>query len=101
MTAPKSPMSQENFAATSRHDAMGRNDAASHHDAAGLHAADFSTDTGALAYANAMLDKLVAAMRYKLEKHIIGWPGDDRELDTHEALRHLLRDFNFGHSAYV
>jgi hypothetical protein len=62
---------------------------------------DFSSDAGALAYANAQLDRLVAAMRYKLEKHITGWPGDDRELDTFEALRHLLRDINFGHSAYV
>lgn len=63
--------------------------------------ADFSSDAGALAYANGQLDKLVAAMRYKLEKHITGWPGDDRELDTLEAIRHLLRDVNFGHSAYV
>jgi hypothetical protein len=63
--------------------------------------ADFSSDAGALAYANTQLDKLVEAMRYKLEKHLTGWPGDDRELDTYEALRHLLRDINFGHSAYV
>jgi len=63
--------------------------------------ADFSSDSGALAYANAQLDKLIAAMRYKLEKHILGWPSDDRELNTHEAIRHLLRDVNFGHSAYV
>jgi len=40
-------------------------------------------------------------MRYKLEKHILGWPGDDRELDTHEAVRHLLRDLNFGHASYA
>ncbi|TGD75848.1 hypothetical protein E4634_02980 [Mangrovimicrobium sediminis] len=64
-------------------------------------AADFSSDAGALAYANRQLDELVAAMRYKLEKHITGWPGDDRELDTHEALRHLLRDISFGHAAYM
>jgi hypothetical protein len=63
--------------------------------------ADFSSEQGALAYANSQLDKLVAAMRYKLEKHILGWPSDDRELNTHEAIRHLLRDVNFGHSAYV
>src|SRR5579862_2555501 len=63
--------------------------------------ADFSSDSGALAYANAQLDRLVAAMRYKLEKHVLGWPGDDRELNTYEAIRHLLRDVNFGHSAYV
>jgi hypothetical protein len=80
-------MAQANFAATSH--------------TGELAPADFSTDAGALAYANAQLDKLVAAMRYKLEKHIAGWPGDDRELDTFEALRHLLRDVNFGHSAYV
>lgn len=80
-------MAQTNFAATSH--------------TGELAPADFSTDEGALAYANAQLDTLVEAMRYKLAKHIAGWPGDDRELDTHEALRHLLRDINFGHSAYV
>ena len=82
-----SSMAQANFAATSH-----SGDRA---------AADFTTDAGALAYANAQLDKLVEAMRYKLEKHIVGWTGEDRELDTYEALRHLLRDVNFGHSAYV
>ena len=86
MADTKTVMSQENFAGTINAETV---------------AADFSTDAGALAFANAELDKLVAAMRYKLEKHITGWPGDDRELDTHEALRHLLRDINFGHSAYV
>ncbi len=80
-------MAQKNFAATS-HDGH-------------LAPADFSSDAGALAYANAQLDRLVEAMRYKLEKHITGWPGDDRELDTLEAIRHLLRDVNFGHSAYM
>jgi hypothetical protein len=80
-------MSQENFAATAG--------------TVGDVPADFSSDAGALAYANGQLDQLVAAMRYKLEKHITGWPGDDRELDTLEAIRHLLRDVNFGHSAYV
>jgi hypothetical protein len=80
-------MAQTNFASTSH--------------TGELAPADFTTDAGALAYANAQLDKLVDAMRYKLERHVTGWPGDDRELDTYEALRHLLRDINFGHSAYV
>jgi hypothetical protein len=83
----ESTMSQVNFAATTHNEQQAP--------------ADFSTDGGALAYANSQLDKLVAAMRYKLEKHIVGWPGNDRELDTYEAIRHLLRDINFGHSAYV
>jgi len=63
--------------------------------------ADFSTDEGALAYANAQLDTLVEAMRYSLEKQIAGWPGDDRELNTYEALRHLLRNMSFAHAAHV
>lgn len=65
--------------------------------------ADFSTDQGALTYANCQLDKLVEAMRYALEKHIAGWPLDehDRELNTYEALRHLLRNISFAHAAYV
>lgn len=87
MAQSQGSMAQANFAATSH--------------TGDLAPADFSTDEGALAYANAQLDKLVEAMRYKLARHIAGWPGDDRELDTHEALRHLLRDINFGHSAYV
>jgi hypothetical protein len=87
MSLNQTAMEQANFAATSH--------------SAKRAEADFTTDAGALAYANAQLDKLVAAMRYKLEKHITGWPADDRELDTHEAIRHLLRDVNFGHSAYV
>ena len=82
-----SSLSQEKFAASGKQQAAAP--------------ANFSTDAGALAYANGLLDELVAAMRYKLEKHIVGWPGEDRELDTHEALRHLLRDLNFAHSAYV
>ena len=85
MTQPETVMDQANFART----------------ASGEVPADFSSDAGALAYANAQLDRLVAAMRYKLERHILDRPGDDRELDTHEALRHLLRDVNFGHAAYV
>lgn len=80
-------MSQENFAATVVNE--------------GRAEADFSTDASALAYANSELNTLIAAMRYKLEKHIVGWPEDDRELNTHEALRHVLRDVNFAHSAYV
>jgi len=87
MTHSESTMSQTNFAATTHIDERAP--------------VDFSSDVGALAYANAQLDKLIAAMRYKLERHVVGWPGDDRELDTYEALRHLLRDLNFGHSAYV
>ena len=87
MTDSKTAMQQTNFAATSH--------------SGELAAADFSSEQGALAYANAQLDKLFAAMRYKLEKHILGWPSDDRELNTYEAIRHLLRDVNFGHSAYV
>ncbi len=87
MSNNSSVMAQTNFAATQN--------------AAQPEPADFSSDEGALAYANTQLDRLVEAMRYKLEKHITGWPGDDRELDTMEALRHLLRDINFGHSAYV
>ena len=63
--------------------------------------ADFSSDEGALTYANAELDKLVASMRYSLEKQIIGWPEEDRELNTYEALRHLLRNISFGHAAHV
>lgn len=63
--------------------------------------ADFSTDEGALAYAYGELDRLVEAMRYSLKKQIVGWPGDDRELNTYEALRHLLRNMSFGHAAHV
>lgn len=87
MSDAKTPMAQENFSGTRHSEAPA--------------AADFSTDAGALAYANSLIDRLVDAMRYKLSRHIAGWPGDDRELDTHEAIRHLLRDINFGHSAYV
>lgn len=62
---------------------------------------DFSSDEGALAYAEAELDTLVAAMRYALKKQVAGWPADDRELNTYEALRHLLRNISFGHAAHV
>lgn len=63
--------------------------------------ADFSTDEGALAYANAQLDTLVASMRYSLERQVKGWPEEDRALNTYEALRHLLRNMSFGHAAHV
>ena len=80
-------MSQDNFAAS----------------ISGEHStqADLLGEQSALGYAYHQLDKLVAAMRFKLERHLVGWPGDDRELDTFEALRHLLRDISFGHAAYV
>jgi hypothetical protein len=80
-------MAQENFASATRSDAGT--------------VADFSSDAGALAHANSRLDRLVEAMRYALEKHVTGWPGDDRELNTHEALRHLLRNVNLAHAAYM
>lgn len=86
MSDSGSTMDQENFAARVQRDSG---------------AADFSTDDAALAYANAQLDKLLEAMRYKLERHIVGWPDDDRELNVQEALRHLLRDISFGHAAYM
>ncbi len=87
MNASQTVMAQTNFAATS---GGGTADPI-----------DFASDAGALAFAEGQLDRLVAAMRYKLEKHLAGWPGDDRELDAYEAFRHLLRDINFAHSAYV
>ena len=63
--------------------------------------ADFSSDEGALAYANGELDKLVESMRYSLKKQVVGWPAEDREINTYEALRHLLRNMSFGHAAHV
>ena len=87
MSEAKLAMAQENFAAAGPPD---------------THApADFSSDESALAYAEAQLDRLVASMRYSLRKQITGWPGDDRELNTYEALRHLLRNISFGHAAHV
>ncbi|MCX7864767.1 MAG: hypothetical protein N2423_07015 [Novosphingobium sp.] len=80
-------MAQENFAASGPPEALAR--------------ADFSSDEGALDYAYRQLDTLVAAMRYSLRKQITGWPGDDRELNTYEALRHLLRNMSFAHAAHV
>ena len=63
--------------------------------------ADFSSDETALAYAYGELDKLVESMRYSLRKQIVGWPEEDREINTYEALRHLLRNMSFGHAAHV
>jgi hypothetical protein len=87
MTDSSSAMSQDNFIASAD---------------SGVRApADFSSDDGALAYAYGELDRLVEAMRYSLKKQITGWPDDDRELNTYEALRHLLRNMSFGHAAHV
>jgi len=87
MSDDSTVMAQENFAARQSRESNSP--------------ADFSSAQSALNYANGELDRLVAAMRYKLAKHILDWPGDDRELDTYEALRHLLRDISFGHAAYM
>ena len=62
---------------------------------------DFASDTAALAYANAQLDRFVEAMRYSLGKQIMGLPADDRELNAHEAVRHLLRNVSMGHASYM
>ena len=87
MSERKPAMAQENFAASAPSIAPSP--------------ADFSSDEGALAYAYAEVDRLVEAMRYSLTKQIAGSPGDDRELNTYEALRHLLRNISFGHAAHV
>jgi len=87
MSDDKTAMSQENFAAAQS--------------TGNLAPADFSTDEGSLAYAYGQLDTLVEAMRYSLKKQIVGWPGDDRELNTYEALRHMLRNMSFAHAAHV
>lgn len=88
MADDKPAMSQDNFKASGS--------------AYGEIAADFSTDAGALAYANHLLDDLVDAMRVSLEKQVTGWPIDaDRELNTHEALRHLLRNISLAHAGHV
>jgi hypothetical protein len=87
MSEQDSVMAQRNFAASTRSNQAGP--------------ADFTSEANALAYANTQVDRLIAAMRYKLEQHLSGWPGDDRELNTYEAIRHLLRDMNFAHAAYV
>jgi len=63
--------------------------------------ANFASDDGAFAYAAAQLETLFEAMRYALEKQIKVWPADDRALNTHEALRHLLRNVSLGHAAYM
>ena len=87
MAESKTTMSQENFAA-----AQAAGEAVP---------ADFSSDDAALAYAYGQLDTLVEAMKYSLKKQIVGWPDDDRELNTYEALRHLLRNMSFAHAAHV
>lgn len=87
MSESKPAMSQDNFVASAA-------------DVSSIEA-DFSSDEGALAYANAQLDKLVDAMRYSLKKQIVGWPDDDRELNTYEALRHMMRNVSFGHAAHM
>jgi len=87
MSDDKTAMAQENFASTGP--------------PVELAEADFSSDEGALAYAYGQLDTLVEAMRYSLKKQIVGWPADDRELNTYEALRHMLRNMSFAHAAHV
>jgi hypothetical protein len=87
MTDDTTTMLQDNFAAASAGEPRAP--------------ADFSSDESALAYAYGELDTLVEAMRYSLRKQITGWPDDDRELNTYEALRHLLRNMSFGHAAHV
>ena len=59
MTDSKTTMSQDNFSSNL---------------VRGSEAGDFSTDEGALAWAEGQLDKLVDAMRYQLKRHIAGWP---------------------------
>ena len=63
--------------------------------------ADFGSDAAALAYANGQIDKFVEAMRYSLQKQIMGLPDDDRELNAHEAIRHLFRNISMGHASYM
>ncbi|RZK03957.1 MAG: hypothetical protein EOO76_00130 [Novosphingobium sp.] len=87
MTDNSSGMSQDNFVPVV--------------DSAERAPADFSSDEGALAYAYGEIDKLVQSMRYSLKKQIVGWPAEDREINTYEALRHLLRNMSFGHAAHV
>jgi hypothetical protein len=64
MTNTKPVMAQDNFSASAGPPKQ-------------LARADFSSDEGALAYAEAQLDTLVEAMRYSLRKQIAGWPDDD------------------------
>lgn len=87
MTDNTTTMSQDNFAATIE-------------PVEGA-PADFSSDEAALSYAYGQLDTLVESMRYSLKRQIVGWPDDDRELNTYEALRHMLRNMSFGHAAHV
>jgi hypothetical protein len=62
---------------------------------------DFESDEAALAYANSQLDKFVEAMRYSLERQIVGWPAEDRALNTQEAIRHLFRNISLAHASYM
>lgn len=64
---------------------------------------DFSTDGGALAYANAQLDRLFSAIRYSIEKHVVGWPlsEEERALNTYEALRHTFRNLSLAHAGHL
>ena len=63
--------------------------------------ADFATDQGALAYAHRQVDRLAEAMKYALQKQMEGLPGDDRELNAHEAVRHVIRNLSMGHASYM
>ena len=87
MSDARPVMAQENFATAALRE--------------GGVAGDFSSDAAALAYANGLLDKFVEAMRYSLERQIVGFPAEDRELNAHEALRHLFRNINFAHASYM
>ena len=87
MSDQRPVMAQENFASSSL-----PNDSAP---------ADFSSDAGALAYANGLLDKFVDAMRHALSRQIVGLPAEERELNTHEAIRHLLRNVSLAHASYM
>lgn len=61
----------------------------------------FESEDAALAWANAQVDRLAEAMRYSLERQIKGLPEDDRDLNAHEAVRHVMRNINMGHASYM
>lgn len=61
----------------------------------------FASDEAALAWANEQVDRLAEAMRYSLNRQIKGLPEDDRDLNAHEAVRHLIRNINMGHASYM
>lgn len=61
----------------------------------------FESEEAALAWANAQVDRLAEAMRYSLERQIKGLPADDRDLNAHEAVRHVVRNINMGHASYM